>query len=66
MCVFVCNLALVTLQVNYIFFESYDILACGLPGGAMFFPHYLINGMTVGEKVTEHKKCILISSATFV
>ena len=30
------------------------------------FPHYLINGTTFGEKVTQHKMCVLIVSAKFV
>jgi len=29
------------------------------------FPHYLINGITFQKKVTEHKLCVLIFSATF-
>jgi hypothetical protein len=30
------------------------------------FRHYLINGTIFGEKVTEHKMCILIFSTTFI
>jgi len=30
------------------------------------FPHYLINGTIFGEKVTEHRKCVLIFCTTFV
>jgi len=28
------------------------------------FPHYLINGTIIGEKITEHKMCVLIFSTT--
>ena len=30
------------------------------------FPHYLTNGTIFREKVTEHKMCVLVSSAAFV
>jgi len=30
------------------------------------FPHYLINGTIFGEKVAEHKMCVLIYCTTFV
>jgi len=30
------------------------------------FPHYLINGMVFGKKVTEHKMCVFIFSTAFI
>jgi hypothetical protein len=37
-------------------------VTCGLPRSTIFFSHYLINGTIFGEKVTEHKMCVLIFS----
>jgi len=42
------------------------IVICGLPRSIKSFPHYVIKGTIFGEKVTEHKTCVLIFSTTFV
>ena len=39
-------------------------IICGLAGSIIFFPHYLINGTILRNKVTEHKMCVLIFSTT--
>jgi len=33
---------------------------------SIFFPHYLISRTIFGDKVIDHKKCVLIFSTTFV
>jgi hypothetical protein len=42
------------------------IVIYGLPGFAIFFPHYLINGTIFGKKFLEHKTRVLVFSTTFV
>ena len=40
-------------------------ISCGLYVSTVF-PHYLINGMILEKKVTEHKIHVLIFSTVFV
>ena len=40
------------------------IVICGLPGSAIFFLHYLINGTIFENRFIEHKMRVLILSAT--
>jgi len=43
----------------------YYIVICNPSGSTIFFPHFLKTSMIFGEKVIEHKMCVLIFS-TFV
>ena len=54
------NIALLTQNATrrHIFMFPLWLLQC--------FRHYLINGTIFGKKVTEHKTCVLIFSATFI
>ena len=36
------------------------IAICGLTGSTIFFAYYLINGMTFGKNIIDHKMCDLI------
>jgi hypothetical protein len=38
---------------------------CGLSGDTVLLPHYHINGMITENKITEQKKCVLISLQSF-
>jgi len=54
--------------LNYPAFTTYlphCVVICGLDGRAFFSPHFMIKGTIFGEKVTEHKICVLIFFTTF-
>jgi hypothetical protein len=63
----VCVCLSVCLSVALVIQHAVRILSSvACPNLSFFFLHYLINGTILGEKVTEHKMCVLIFSATFI
>jgi len=59
-CVFVTLVIQNAMRMRRIMLSSVACMA------VQYFPHYLINGTILGQKVSEHKMCVLIFCTPFL